>query len=168
LLSSDPPEESVRSHYRWLWATTWLLGFELRTFRRVVSVLTHWAISPALNFKYIWTMRKSQSSKECHLNPKSREGWKTQSNTWRKIIADCLKGIYLLIYVCMHVCIVCVVGIWANLLLHVCEFKGQAASISSLLPPCGFQKSKPSHQPCWQEALPTEHLTLLVRLSHIN
>jgi hypothetical protein len=35
------------SHYGWLWATMWLLGFELRTFRKAVSALTHWAISPA-------------------------------------------------------------------------------------------------------------------------
>jgi hypothetical protein len=40
-------EEDVRSHYRWLWATMWLLGFELKTFGRAVSVLTRWAISPA-------------------------------------------------------------------------------------------------------------------------
>jgi hypothetical protein len=39
-----------RFHYRWLWATMWLLGFELRTFRRAVSALNHWDISPALNF----------------------------------------------------------------------------------------------------------------------
>jgi hypothetical protein len=31
-----------------LWATMWLLEFELRTFRRAVSALTCWAISPAL------------------------------------------------------------------------------------------------------------------------
>jgi hypothetical protein len=24
-LSSDKPEEGIRSHYRWLWATMWLL-----------------------------------------------------------------------------------------------------------------------------------------------
>ena len=40
-------EEGLRSHYGWLWATMWLLGFELRTFRRAVSALTCWAISPA-------------------------------------------------------------------------------------------------------------------------
>ena len=40
------PEEGIRSRYRWLWATMWLLGFELRTFRRAVSALTCWAISP--------------------------------------------------------------------------------------------------------------------------
>jgi hypothetical protein len=44
-LSSNTQEESIRSHYRWLWATMWLLGFELRTSGRAVSVLNHWAIS---------------------------------------------------------------------------------------------------------------------------
>jgi hypothetical protein len=34
--------------YGWLWATMWLLGFELRTFRRAVGALNRWAISPAL------------------------------------------------------------------------------------------------------------------------
>jgi hypothetical protein len=47
-LSSDTPEEGIRSHYRWLWATMWLLGIELRTSGRAVSALNHWAISPAL------------------------------------------------------------------------------------------------------------------------
>ena len=28
-----------RSHYRWLWATMWLLGIELKTFWRVASAL---------------------------------------------------------------------------------------------------------------------------------
>jgi hypothetical protein len=41
------PVEGVISHYGWLWATMWLLGFELWTFGRAVSVLTGWAISPA-------------------------------------------------------------------------------------------------------------------------
>ena len=35
-----------RGHYRWLWATMWLLGNELRTSGRAVSILNHWAISP--------------------------------------------------------------------------------------------------------------------------
>jgi hypothetical protein len=30
-----------------LWATMWLLGIELRTPGRTVSVLNHWTISPA-------------------------------------------------------------------------------------------------------------------------
>jgi hypothetical protein len=38
-LSSDTPEEGVRSHYRWLWATMWLLGIELRTSGKAVSAL---------------------------------------------------------------------------------------------------------------------------------
>ena len=45
-LSSDT-EKSSRSHYRWLWATMWLLGIELRTSGRAVSALNCWAISPA-------------------------------------------------------------------------------------------------------------------------
>ena len=36
-----------RSHYWWLWATMWLLGIELRTFRKAGSALNQWAISPA-------------------------------------------------------------------------------------------------------------------------
>jgi hypothetical protein len=38
--TSDP-------YYRWLWATMWLLGIELRTSGRAVSALNHWDISPA-------------------------------------------------------------------------------------------------------------------------
>ena len=40
-------EVGTRSYYRWLWATIWLLGIELRTSRRAVNALNHWAISPA-------------------------------------------------------------------------------------------------------------------------
>ena len=53
-LSSDTPEEGVRSHYGWLWATMWLLGFELRTFGRAVGCsypLSH-LTSPQIVFKY--------------------------------------------------------------------------------------------------------------------
>jgi hypothetical protein len=52
LLSSYTPEESIRPHYRWLWATRWLLGIELRTSGRAVDALNHCAISPAL-FEFI-------------------------------------------------------------------------------------------------------------------
>jgi hypothetical protein len=31
------PEEGIGSHYRWLWATLWLLGIELRTSGRASS-----------------------------------------------------------------------------------------------------------------------------------
>jgi len=47
LMSSDTPEEDFGSHYRWTWATMWLLGIELRTSGRAVSALNHWDISPA-------------------------------------------------------------------------------------------------------------------------
>ena len=30
-LFSDTPEAGIRSHYRWLWVTMWLLGFKLRS-----------------------------------------------------------------------------------------------------------------------------------------
>jgi hypothetical protein len=46
-LSTCSPEEDIRSHYRWLWATMWLLKIELRTSDRAASALNHWAISPA-------------------------------------------------------------------------------------------------------------------------
>ena len=46
-LSSDTPEEGIRFHDRWLRATRWVLGIELRTVRSAVSTLNHWAISLA-------------------------------------------------------------------------------------------------------------------------
>jgi hypothetical protein len=56
LHSSDIPEEAIRPHYRWLWATMWLLGIELQTSGRAVSALNPWAISPAPEvFTYICT-----------------------------------------------------------------------------------------------------------------
>jgi hypothetical protein len=36
-LSSNIQEEGIGSHYRWLLATMWWLGIELRTFGRAVS-----------------------------------------------------------------------------------------------------------------------------------
>jgi hypothetical protein len=39
-LSSDTPEEGIRSHYRWLWATMGLLGIELRSSGRALSHLS--------------------------------------------------------------------------------------------------------------------------------
>ena len=47
LLSSDTPEEGIRSQHRWLWATMCLLGIELRTSGRALGALNLWAISPA-------------------------------------------------------------------------------------------------------------------------
>jgi hypothetical protein len=39
LLSSDTLEEGICFHYRWLCATRWFLGIELRTSGRAVSAL---------------------------------------------------------------------------------------------------------------------------------
>jgi len=41
------PKSASDAYYRWLWATMWLLGIELRTSGKAVSALNHWAISPA-------------------------------------------------------------------------------------------------------------------------
>jgi hypothetical protein len=47
-LSLDTLLEGIGdAHYRWLWATMWLLGIELRTCGRTVSALNCWDISPA-------------------------------------------------------------------------------------------------------------------------
>ena len=46
-LSSDTPGEGIGCQYRWLWATMWFVGFELRTSGRAVGALNRWAISPA-------------------------------------------------------------------------------------------------------------------------
>jgi hypothetical protein len=46
-LSLDTPEGGIRSHYRWLWATMWVLGIELTTSGRAVPAYNHWAVSPA-------------------------------------------------------------------------------------------------------------------------
>jgi hypothetical protein len=47
-LFSVTPEESIRSHYRWLWATMRFLAIELGTSGRPVSALKRWVISRAL------------------------------------------------------------------------------------------------------------------------
>ena len=52
---SDIPEEGIRSQYRWLWATMWVLGFELRTSGRAASALNHWAFSPTFVFQMLST-----------------------------------------------------------------------------------------------------------------
>jgi hypothetical protein len=38
--SSDTPEEGIRFHYRWLWATMWLLRIEIRSSGRALGALT--------------------------------------------------------------------------------------------------------------------------------
>jgi hypothetical protein len=37
---SDTPENAIKSHYRWLWATMWVLGIELRTLEEQSVLLT--------------------------------------------------------------------------------------------------------------------------------
>ena len=67
LLSSDTPEEGVRTHYGWLWATMWLLWFELRTFGRAVGCsypLSH-LTSPWLFFVLFFWDRVSLCSPGC-------------------------------------------------------------------------------------------------------
>jgi hypothetical protein len=44
------PGESTSPHYRWLWATMWLVGIELMTSGRADSASNLWAISPALHY----------------------------------------------------------------------------------------------------------------------
>jgi hypothetical protein len=55
------PEEGTRSRYRWLWATTWLLGIEPRTSERAVSALNRWATSSACSHRVL----KSQVRPRC-------------------------------------------------------------------------------------------------------
>jgi hypothetical protein len=52
-LSLDTQEKGIRSNYRWLWTTMWLLGIELMTFGRAVSALKRWAI---LSSPRIWLL----------------------------------------------------------------------------------------------------------------
>ena len=58
-LSSDTPEEGIRSSYRCLWATMWMLWIELRTSGRAISALNHWVISP-VRFHYFWCSGRSR------------------------------------------------------------------------------------------------------------
>lgn len=52
------PEESTKSHYRWLWVTCGLLGIDPQTSRRTESVLNLWTTSPAWNIIFMhWVYR---------------------------------------------------------------------------------------------------------------
>ena len=46
------PQDGTRSHYRWLWATMWFLGIELRYFGRAGSTHKCWAITVACILLY--------------------------------------------------------------------------------------------------------------------
>jgi hypothetical protein len=60
--SSDTSRKGIRSHYRWLWATMWLLEIELKTSGRTLSAPNPWAISPApicdifFNYSFIYLL----------------------------------------------------------------------------------------------------------------
>ena len=43
-------QKSIRSCFRWLWLTMWLLGMEPKTTERAARALNCWAISPARLF----------------------------------------------------------------------------------------------------------------------
>ena len=104
-------QKGASNHIRWLWATMWLLGFELRTTGRTVSALRCWAISPALSntFSYnarsheewqelfesqIWASLDAQQNVARHLMmnipeekwesqlPEARKAHGTESNRW--------------------------------------------------------------------------------------
>jgi hypothetical protein len=60
--SLDTPEEDIRSHYKWLWATKWLLTLELRTSGRIASSLKGWATSPARQCQFLLTFQAKQTS----------------------------------------------------------------------------------------------------------
>ena len=65
--------------HRWLWAFMWLLGIELRTFRRALSALTHWAISPAPTlcslsfFQHTHTHTQTQTDRQTHTQTHTHE-----------------------------------------------------------------------------------------------
>jgi hypothetical protein len=79
------PEEGIRSHYRWLWATMWLLGIELRTSGRVANILNHWTISPGPLFRtFYWlfylTKRHASLVKSIHVI------WSTSPISLKKVL----------------------------------------------------------------------------------
>ena len=77
--SSDTPEGGIRSHYRWLWVTMWLLGMELRTSGREDSARNRWAISPVLKTLLMspcLSIRSLLDHSDClkHLNSSIKHG----------------------------------------------------------------------------------------------
>ena len=77
----DTPEEGIESHYRWLWATMWLLGTELRISEGTISGLNCWAISPAPEYINLKEREKlaeillSLGLLVCGTMPRSIQGW---------------------------------------------------------------------------------------------
>jgi hypothetical protein len=82
-LSSDMPKEDIGSHYRWLWATIWLLGIELRTSGRALSALNCWVPSKPPAASNIGVRERTEGAEGvCNLiggtstnqNPQSSQG----------------------------------------------------------------------------------------------
>ena len=65
-LSSDTPEEGIRSDHRWLWDTMWLLGIEPRTSGGAAGAPNHWAIPSAQTKWKPWVQK---------LKPEKMPGW---------------------------------------------------------------------------------------------
>jgi hypothetical protein len=74
-------EEGIRSLYRWLWATKWLLGIELRILNlgRAASALNHLAISPAWYGGFICLFLKAVVGHPFKKNCGRLQGWRTPS-----------------------------------------------------------------------------------------
>jgi len=104
-LSSDTSERDIGSHYRWLWVTMWLLGFELRTSRGAGSALNRWAISPApsesiLTHKYIErereTDRQRQRQRQRQRDRQTDRQTDTDTDTESREIVQCLRELAVL------------------------------------------------------------------------
>jgi hypothetical protein len=97
LFSSDTLEEDIWCHYRWLWATIWLLESELKTSGRAVGALNHWAISPTPPpniFKEITNTSNQYTRARTHTH--------THTHTHHiACLGVCWSLLHLLIYVCM-------------------------------------------------------------------
>jgi hypothetical protein len=94
-LSSDTTEEGIRSHYRWLWATMWLLGIELRTSGRAVL-----AVEPSLQpqqTQCYWVLRTELKGRS--LLDNNSINW-----TWSPTLKDTLNTKVLIAYYKMMVC----------------------------------------------------------------
>jgi hypothetical protein len=102
-LSSDTPEEGIRSHYRWLKATMWLLGIELRTSGRA-AVLLPAGGSSSLQKENMTQLTPAEGTMYRTLVssdwPKSDDSSYTQTSLAQKIkiISSYFQGILILIF----------------------------------------------------------------------
>jgi hypothetical protein len=88
-------EKGIRSHYRWLWATMWLLGIKLRTSGRAVGALIHWTISLAPQLFLDWrnhtddrTLLEGDTLKTRHCTFGKDGDWRTQREDKSKRYAE--------------------------------------------------------------------------------